>query len=116
MRDVLMPAGIEVVNAQDLAFLLQQPFAEMRAEEAGAAGDKNAFSEHGLTARLPEAGFRSYPSRDGSQGKLQSPPDRRRIFGESLGVGYRYRLPVTFMSRMTSFDPLLAAAVTRNFR
>ena len=36
-------AGEEVVDAEHVVALGQQPLAQMRAEEAGAAGDENAF-------------------------------------------------------------------------
>ena len=41
MADVVLAAGEEVVEAQDLLPLGEQPFAEMRTEKAGAAGDEN---------------------------------------------------------------------------
>ena len=41
--DVGLLAGEEVVEADDVVPLLDQPLAEVRAEEAGAAGDQNAF-------------------------------------------------------------------------
>src|SRR5678816_2553298 len=38
--DVAARAGEEVVNADELPTLLEQPFAEVRAEESGATGDQ----------------------------------------------------------------------------
>ena len=43
--DVVPPAGEEVVQADDVVALGQQPVAEMRADEAGAAGDEDS---HGV--------------------------------------------------------------------
>lgn len=43
--EVLLGAGEEVVNAQDLAVSLQQPIDKMRAKEPGAPGDKNALTD-----------------------------------------------------------------------
>ncbi len=36
-------AGEEIVDAEDVGALGQQPLAQMRAEKAGAAGDQNAL-------------------------------------------------------------------------
>ena len=44
MRDVAFVAGEEIVDAQHLVAVADQPVAEMRAEEAGAAGDEDAFA------------------------------------------------------------------------
>ena len=43
--DVVLGAGEEVVDAEHVVAALQQPLAQMRAEEAGAAGDEGAFSQ-----------------------------------------------------------------------
>ena len=45
--DVAFVPGVEVVHTQHLVARLQQPFAEMRAEETAAAGDQNRFVFHG---------------------------------------------------------------------
>jgi len=42
MGDVVLGAGEEVVEADDIMTIVQQAVAEMRAEEAGAAGDERA--------------------------------------------------------------------------
>jgi len=42
MRDALLAAGQEIVDAQDVVTLPQQALAKMRAQEAGAAGHQNA--------------------------------------------------------------------------
>jgi hypothetical protein len=39
--DILLPAGKEVVNANDIVPIRQQPIAKMRAQEAGSAGHKD---------------------------------------------------------------------------
>ena len=44
MLDVAPRAGEEVVDAQHVVALLEQLFAEMRADEAGPAGDQHALS------------------------------------------------------------------------
>ena len=45
MRDVVLGAGEEVVHARDVAAIGEQALAQVRAEEAGAAGDEDAFAE-----------------------------------------------------------------------
>ncbi len=50
--DVPLSAGEEVIDARHLVTLLQQPVAKVRAEEAGTAGDEDAF------AGLVETGHR----------------------------------------------------------
>ena len=42
MGDVVLDAGEEIVKADDVVTVVQQALAEMRAEEAGAAGDERA--------------------------------------------------------------------------
>ena len=44
MSDVGPGAGIEVVDAQHFMAALDQPVAEMRAEEAGTTGDQDALA------------------------------------------------------------------------
>jgi len=44
MRDVLFPAGEQIVDADDFVTVLEQTIAQMRAKEAGTAGDKNAHN------------------------------------------------------------------------
>ena len=43
MLDVATRAGEEIVDADDVRPLLEQPVAQMRAEEAGAAGHHDAL-------------------------------------------------------------------------
>ena len=43
MRDVGLLAGEEIVEADDVVSLLDQPLAQMRAQKAGPAGHQNAF-------------------------------------------------------------------------
>ncbi len=45
MGDVVLGAGEEVVETDDVVAFSEQALAEMAAEEAGAAGDEDAFSE-----------------------------------------------------------------------
>ena len=42
MGNVVLGAGEEVVQADDVVAVVQQAFAEMRAEEAGTTGDEDA--------------------------------------------------------------------------
>ena len=42
MSDVVFGAGEEVVQTDDVVTVVQQSFTEMRAQETGAAGDKDA--------------------------------------------------------------------------
>ncbi len=39
MKNVLTPAGEEIVEAEHFVAFAEQPFAKMRADESGAAGD-----------------------------------------------------------------------------
>ena len=49
MHDVLFGPGEIVVQADDVATLGEQAFAQVRTEKAGAAGDENTFFQvHGL--------------------------------------------------------------------
>ncbi len=48
MLDVARPAGEEAVHADDLRTLLQQPLAQIGAEEPGAPGDQ---SPHDVTSK-----------------------------------------------------------------
>lgn len=43
VEDVALVPRVEVVRAEDLVAVVQQPFAQVGAKESGAAGDKNAF-------------------------------------------------------------------------
>jgi len=43
MGDILSGAGVEVVNADDLAACFKQFFSEIRAEKTNFAGDEDAF-------------------------------------------------------------------------
>ena len=51
MLDIAPRAGEENIDAQNFRALSQQPFAQMRAEEAGAAGDQHALRQ--MTPKLP---------------------------------------------------------------
>ena len=42
MSNVVLSAGEEVIQTDDVVTVVQQPFAQMRAEEAGAASDEDA--------------------------------------------------------------------------
>src|SRR5206468_11658211 len=42
--DIALRSGEEVVNAEHFVAVLQQPLAQMRAEESGAAGDQDALA------------------------------------------------------------------------
>jgi hypothetical protein len=44
MGDVAPRAGEKIVDAEHVVSGLQQPFAQMRAEKACAAGDENSFT------------------------------------------------------------------------
>jgi hypothetical protein len=44
VRDVPLLAGEEIIEADDLVAVVQEPVAEVRAEKAGAAGDENAHA------------------------------------------------------------------------
>jgi hypothetical protein len=46
MGDVALPAGEQIVGADDVVAARDESIAEVRAEEAGAAGDENAPFEH----------------------------------------------------------------------
>src|SRR5450755_1694784 len=43
MRDVVLVAGEEVVDAENVVAIRQQAFAEMRTQEAGPAGDQDSI-------------------------------------------------------------------------
>jgi hypothetical protein len=43
VRDVVLVAGEEIVDAEDVITLGQQAFAKMRTQEASASGDKDSF-------------------------------------------------------------------------
>jgi len=44
-RCAVLGAGEEVVHAQDVVAVGEQALAQVRAEEAGAAGDEDAFAQ-----------------------------------------------------------------------
>ena len=44
MRDVVLLARVEIVDAQHVVAVRHEAFAQVRAEEAGAAGDEHAFA------------------------------------------------------------------------
>jgi len=43
VEDVALLPRVEVVRAEDFVAVVQQPFAQVGAEESGAAGDKDSF-------------------------------------------------------------------------
>jgi hypothetical protein len=50
VRDVLLGAGEEIVDAQHVVAFVEQALTEVTAKETGAAGDEDAFSKvHGLS-------------------------------------------------------------------
>ena len=61
--DVGARAGEEVVEAHDLVPIGEQALAQMRAEEAGAAGDQNALPGHARRTSATRAAVRQDPSR-----------------------------------------------------
>ena len=50
--DVALGAGEEIVEAHDLMAALDQPVAQMRAEKAGAAGDKDPLCDYRRGERI----------------------------------------------------------------
>jgi hypothetical protein len=46
MQDIVFGAGEEIVDAEYVVSLGQQPLAEMRAEEANPARDQDTFAQH----------------------------------------------------------------------
>ena len=44
MRDVLFAAGKEIVETDDLVAFIKKPFAKMRTDKPGPAGDKNSHN------------------------------------------------------------------------
>ena len=45
MRNIVLAAGEEIIDAQHVAALLEQAVDEVRSEEAGAAGHHHAFTQ-----------------------------------------------------------------------
>ena len=43
MADVVLAAGVKIIEAKELLSLCEKPLAEVRSEKAGAAGDQNPF-------------------------------------------------------------------------
>jgi hypothetical protein len=43
VRDISLLAGEEIIEANHVVTLLDEPLAQVRAEEPGTAGDQNAF-------------------------------------------------------------------------
>ena len=83
MGHVAAPAREVVVDAEHLVAGGQEPLAEMRAEETGAAGDEDAFGEgHGMEA--PEE-----PRLWRRGGKEPRPPARVKPAATSGGVSGR---------------------------
>ena len=60
VRDVGEVAGQQVVDADDRVAAVEQRFRQVRADEAGGAGDDDAF-RHGVTARGQWPGVREMP-------------------------------------------------------
>jgi hypothetical protein len=52
VHDVAPRRGVEIIDAEHVLALGQQPLAQVRAEEAGAAGDQDAFAHRAI---LPAA-------------------------------------------------------------
>lgn len=46
MDNVVLGAGEEIIEADDVMAIVQQAFAEMGSEKAGAASDQNCFSHN----------------------------------------------------------------------
>lgn len=44
MRDIVLRAGVEIVDAQHVVAFGDEPLAQVRAEKAGAARDENALA------------------------------------------------------------------------
>ena len=65
--DVALGAGEKVVNAEHLVTLSEQSVDEVRAEEAGAAGDEDAFA---AVNKAGHAGLLLAGSRDGLRARL----------------------------------------------
>src|SRR5262249_44158356 len=53
MLNVAPGSGVEVVDAEHFVAALQQPLAEMRADETGSAGDENTTVREGWHADSP---------------------------------------------------------------
>jgi hypothetical protein len=51
VRDVVLVAGEEIVDAEDVVALRQQAFAKMRTQEAGPSGDQDSFHSQMLLFR-----------------------------------------------------------------
>ena len=62
MRDVVLGAGEEIVDAEDLVALLQQPVDQVRAEETGAAGDHHAFARIIIAGQVSSSSRTKQPS------------------------------------------------------
>ncbi len=52
MGDVVLAAGEQVVETDDLMAVAQQPVAEMAAEKTGTAGDEDAHDQKGRKSRV----------------------------------------------------------------
>ena len=87
MGDVRLLAGEEVVEADHVVPLLDQPLAEVRAEKAGAAGDQNAF-QRGHVASPPIGRVSPWIGRFLRYAILPHEPSRRRT-AKSTGEGDR---------------------------
>ena len=58
MRDVLFAAGEEIIDANDIVAVLEQPVAKMGAKKSGAAGDEYA---HAKTVKPSRPHFQQNP-------------------------------------------------------
>jgi hypothetical protein len=45
VNDVLFAARVEIVYAEHVLLILEEPFAQMRSQKAGSAGDRTSFSK-----------------------------------------------------------------------
>ncbi len=96
--DVALGAGEEIVDAEHLVALLQQPVAQMRAEESGAAGDQDALAgvvvAHSGPLRVSSGGFG--PLGLVGAGRRRSGPRRVLLPPES----YQHAIPVQVEHRI----------------
>lgn len=67
MREIGSVAGAEVVDAEDIVVFSEESVDEMRAEEAGSAGDENLFSGRGQRAKHLLLQLRARGLRPGGQ-------------------------------------------------
>ena len=98
VRDVLLAPGIEIVDANDVAAVGQEPFAQVRAEKSGPAGDQHALlvghalprpSLRETTRRNIHAAVR-FPEKCAEQRQLR-PAGPAQIWRLQLWIGGRGR-------------------------